>query len=269
MRGDEEAVWITGVGLATPLGCDLATLEANLLAGKSGIAAVSSFPTDDYPSRIAAQLSRIPCPSSQDPAVFSSLPRLEQVAVWCVEAALKDAGWWGTHQDRRIGLVLGIGAEWMQLWEADALRGGSRLLDPTQDDESTLDRVRRRFGFTGPAVSLSAACASSNFALEIGRMWLRLGLADVCIAGGCEMAVTPISLATFGNLRALSRRNDDPTGASRPFDRGRDGFVLGEGGVAFVLERASEARRRCAPCLRGDRGLRLQQRRAPPRHPLP
>ncbi len=78
-------------------------------------------------------------------------------------------------------------------------------------------------------------------------MWLRQGLADVCIAGGCEMAVTPIGLATFGNLKALSRRNDDPARASRPFDRGRDGFVLGEGGVAFVLERAGDARRRIAP----------------------
>ena len=244
---DDEDVWITGVGLATPLGCDLATLEANLLAGKSGIAAVTSFPTDDYPSRIAAQLSGVPCPSSHDPAEFSSLPRLEQVAVWCVEAALRDAGWWGAYHGQQVGLVLGIGAEWMQLWEADALSGGKRLLDPSGDGESTLDRVRRRFGFTGPALSLSAACASSNFALELGRMWLRLGLADVCIAGGCEMAVTPISLATFGNLRALSRRNDDPARASRPFDRGRDGFVLGEGGVACVLERASAARLRSAP----------------------
>ena len=247
MRGDEQAVWITGVGLATPLGCDLATLEANLLAGNSGIAAVSSFPTDDYPSRIAGQLSSIPCPSSQDQAEFSALPRIEQVAVWCVESALRDAGLWLAHQDLRIGLALGIGAEWMQLWEADALSGGSRLTDPEQDKESTLDRVCRRFGLTGPAVSLSAACASSNFALEMGRTWLRLGLADVCIAGGCEMAVTPISLASFGNLRALSRRNDDPTRASRPFDRGRDGFVLGEGGVACVLERATIARRRSAP----------------------
>ena len=243
----EEPVWITGVGLATPLGCDLATLEANLLAGKSGIAAVSSFPTADYPSRIAASSRAFPARRARTRPSFPALPRLEQAAVWCVESALKDAGWWGRHHDLRVGLVLGIGAEWMQLWEADALRGGNRVSDPAQDFESTLDRVRRRFGLTGPAVSLSAACASSNFALEMGRTWLRLGLADVCIAGGCEMAVTPIGLATFGNLRALSRRNDDPPRASRPFDRGRDGFVLGEGGVAFVLERAAEARRRSAP----------------------
>ena len=80
----------------------------------------------------------------------------------------------------------------------------------------------------------------------MGRHWLRLGLIDICVAGACDLAVSPIGLATFGNLRALSRRNDDPAAASRPFDRGRDGFVLGEGGVAFVLERASGARRRGA-----------------------
>src|SRR5205823_6668196 len=98
----------------------------------------------------------------------------------------------------------------------------------------------------GPHLSLSAACASSNLALEVGRQWLRLGLVDVCLAGGCEMAVTPTCMAGFGNLRALSRRNDDPQAASRPFDRGRDGFVIGEGGAVFVLEPEAAARRRRA-----------------------
>jgi len=246
MMGDEDPVWITGVGLATPLGCDLPTLEASLLAGRSGVAAVTSFCTDDYPSRIAAELQAVPCPPGRESAEFHALPRLEQAALWCVQAALEDAGMWDCRANRRIGLALGIGAEWIGLWEADARCGGDRVQDPSQDFESTLERVHRALGLTGAALNLSAACASSNFALEIGRAWLRHGLVDVCVAGGCEMAVTPISLATFGNLRALSRRNDDPTRASRPFDRERDGFVLGEGGVAFVLERADDARRRSA-----------------------
>jgi 3-oxoacyl-[acyl-carrier-protein] synthase II len=135
----------------------------------------------------------------------------------------------------------------MFLWEVDHLRGGTRLYDPGQDRESTIERTRRGLGLTGPALALSAACASGNHALEIGRHWLRLGLVDICVAGACDLAVTPIGLATFGNLRALSRRNSDPAAASRPFDRGRDGFVLGEGGVAFVLERGADARRRGAP----------------------
>jgi 3-oxoacyl-[acyl-carrier-protein] synthase II len=242
----ERAVWITGVGLASPLGFDLPTLEANLLAGRSGVTAVNAFPTDDYPSRIAASLGAIPCPPSRDPQVFGCLPRLEQSALWSVESALRDSGWWERRHDVRVGLVLGLGAEWLELWEVDRLAGGDRVQTPARDQVSTLDRVQRAFGFSGPSLALSAACASSNFAFEIGRTWLRRGLADVCVVGGCEMAVTPVGLATFGNLRALSRRNDDPAGASRPFDKGRDGFVLGEGGVVCVLESANRARRRGA-----------------------
>ena len=243
----KNAVWITGVGLASPLGSDAATLEANLLAGRSGVSAVTAFPTDDYPSRIAASLVSIPCPTSIEPGVFARLPRLEQAALWSVESALRDAGWWDRRTEGlRVGLVLGVGAEWLELWEVDRLAGGDRIQDPARDRETTLDRVRRRFDLKGPALTLSAACAASNFAFEVGRTWLRRGLADVCVVGGCEMAVTPVGLATFGNLRALSRRNHDPSLASRPFDKGRDGFVLGEGGVACVLEPAGLARGRGA-----------------------
>jgi len=241
-----EPVWITGIGAATPLGCDIAEIEANLLAGRSGVSLVTEFPTEDYPSRMAAQLREIPCPPGYTPLAFSARPPLDQLAHWCAESALRNAGLWGSHREARVGLVLGIGAEWMLHWEADHLRGGKRLYEPDQDRDSTIERVQRELGLTGPALALSAACASGNHALEIGRHWLRLGLVDVCVAGACDLAVTPIGLATFGNLRALSRRNADPAAASRPFDRGRDGFVLGEGGVAFVLERASSARRRSA-----------------------
>jgi 3-oxoacyl-[acyl-carrier-protein] synthase II len=95
-------------------------------------------------------------------------------------------------------------------------------------------------------LSVSAACASANVALAQARAWLRMGWADAVLAGACDMCVSPMSLAGFGNLRALSRRNAAPAAASRPFDRGRDGFVLAEGGAVFVLERADDARRRGA-----------------------
>jgi 3-oxoacyl-[acyl-carrier-protein] synthase II len=242
----ESAVWITGVGLATPLGSDLKTLDEGLLAGRSGVTEVTGFPTTDYPSRIAAQVESILCPVGHDPARFAGLPRLEQLATWCVDSALRDAGILSPRSTLRVGLVLGLGAEWMEKWEADFLKGGVQIRDPGRDRDTVAERVARRFALQGPYLTLSAACASSNFALEVGRQWLRLGLVDACLAGGCEMAVTPICLATFGNLRALSRRNDAPASASRPFDRGRDGFVMGEGGGVFVLERARDARRRSA-----------------------
>jgi 3-oxoacyl-[acyl-carrier-protein] synthase II len=246
MTERDLAVWITGLGLATPLGNDAATLERALLAGRSGVAAVTRFPTPEYPSRIAAQIESIPCPADHDPASFATRPRLEQLALWCVDAALRDAGLRADDSGARFGLVLGIGAEWLQLWEADHHAGGRRVREPARDRETIVERVAAHYHFGGPHLTLSAACASSNLALEVGRQWLRLGLVDVCLAGGCEMSVTPLSLATFGNLRALSRRNAAPAAASRPFDRGRDGFVLGEGGAVFVLERAREARRRWA-----------------------
>jgi len=241
-----EAIWITGVGAATPLGCGLTEIEANLLAGRSGVSRVTRFPTQDYPSQIAGQLGRIPCPPGCDPRAFSAGNPLDQLMQWCAASALHDAGWWGPHRTARVGLVLGLGAEWMFLWETDHLDGGTRLYDPDLDRDSTIERARRALELSGPVMGLSAACASGNHALEVARQWLRLGLVDVCLAGACDRAVTPIGLATFGNLRALSRRNDDPPAASRPFDRGRDGFVLGEGGVVFVLERAGDARRRSA-----------------------
>jgi 3-oxoacyl-[acyl-carrier-protein] synthase II len=242
----ESAIWITGVGLATPLGNDLKTLDEGLLAGRSGVTEVTRFPTADYPSRIAGQVEWISCPAGHDAGRFAAMPRLEQLATWCVDSALRDAGLLGTQSTLRVGLVLGLGAEWMEKWEADFLKGGVQIRDPNCDPDTTAERVAHRFDLQGPYLTLSAACASSNFALEVGRQWLRLGLVDVCLAGGCEMAVTPICLATFGNLRALSRRNDAPASASRPFDRGRDGFVMGEGGGVFVLERARDARRRSA-----------------------
>ena len=241
-----ESVWITGVGAATPLGSELGEIESSLLAGRSGVSLVTGFPTDDYPSRIAAQLGEIGSPPGCDAAAFAARPRLEQLAHWCVEKALRDAGLWGSHLESRVGLVLGLGAEWMLLWEVDHFAGGSRLYDPRQDSESTVERVRRGLDLSGPALALSAACASGNHAIELGRQWLRLGLVDYCVAGACDLAVSPIGLATFGNLRALSRRNADPSAASRPFDRDRDGFVLGEGGVVFVMERSADARRRRA-----------------------
>jgi 3-oxoacyl-[acyl-carrier-protein] synthase II len=239
-------VWITGVGAATPLGSDYASIADGLLAGRSGVRRVAGFDVSEHPSQIAGQIDRVPCPPGHDPPEFARLPRLEQLVLWCCDAALRDAGWWERRQEVRVGLVLGIGAEWLVLWEEDALRGGTRVSDPSQDVESVVATARRRLGLSGPAVSVSAACASGNYALVQARRWLEMGWVDICLAGACDMAVTPMSLAGFGNLRALSRRNGEPRAASRPFDKGRDGFVMGEGGALFVLEPAATARKRSA-----------------------
>jgi 3-oxoacyl-[acyl-carrier-protein] synthase II len=243
---DPSAVWITGVGAATPLGNTYADFADNLMAGKSGVGRVEGFDVSEHPSQIAGQLREVPCPPGTDPHEFTSLHRLEQVMRWCCVRSLRDSGWWERRHEVRIGLALGVGAEWLELWETDALSGGRRVSQPERDVESMIARTRRVLGLNGPMVGVSAACASGNVALSQARHWLQLGWVDVCLAGACDMAVTPMALAGFGNLRALSRRNGEPQAASRPFDRQRDGFVMGDGGAVFVLESAASARRRGA-----------------------
>jgi 3-oxoacyl-[acyl-carrier-protein] synthase II len=241
-----SAVWITGVGAATPLGHTYETIADGFLAGRSVVRPVTSFDVSQHPSRIAGQVDQVPCPLGWKPEDFARLERPEQLMHWCCAAALRNAGWWERRGDVRIGMVIGVSAEWLKTWEVDALRGGTRIYHPEEDAESILNATQRKIGLSGPTVSLSAACASGNYALALARRWLQLGWVDVCLAGACDLGVTPLSLAGFGNLRALSRRNDEPQAASRPFDRGRDGFVIGEGGAVFVLEPAATARRRSA-----------------------
>ena len=241
-----NAVWITGVGTATPLGNTYARFADQLLAGRSGIDRVQGFNVSEHPSQIAGQLREVPCPPGISPEDFYRLHRLEQLMRWCCIAALRDSDWWERRSEVRIGLALGVGAEWLEYWESDALAGGRRVLQPQLDTESMIERTRQALDLSGPAVSVSAACASGNVALSQARHWLNLGWVDVCLAGACDMAVTPMALAGFGNLRALSRRNQEPQAASLPFDRQRDGFVMGEGGAVFVLEPAARAKQRQA-----------------------
>jgi 3-oxoacyl-[acyl-carrier-protein] synthase II len=239
-------IWITGVGAATPLGQAYDEIAHNLLAGRSGVRLVESFDISQHPSQIAGQIGPIRCPEGWDEESFANLHRQEQLILWCCTTALRDSGWWPERHRVRIGLVMGIGAEWLIVWEADAQRNGNRVYHPEQDSEAVVRTACRKLELSGPAVSVSAACASGNYALAQARRWLELGWVDVCLAGACDMAMTPMSLAGFGNLRALSRRNKEPEAASRPFDRGRDGFVMSEGGAMFVLEPAETARRRSA-----------------------
>jgi len=244
------AVWITGVGSCTPYGPRTEDFADGLLAGRSVIDRVASFPVDDHPSQVAGQVLAVPCPLGEDADAFARMDCLEQLVRWCCDAALRHSGLAGRIGGQRVGLVLGLGAEWLLLWEHVGVKERGRPdWQPPLHGDSIVERARRALGLSGPAVGLSAACASGNVALAQARAWLRMGWVDVCLAGASDMGVAPMSLAGFGNLRALSRRNAEPRAASRPFDRGRDGFVMSEGGVVFVLERAADARRRGAAAL--------------------
>jgi 3-oxoacyl-[acyl-carrier-protein] synthase II len=242
-----DAIWITGIGAGTPLGWDYPTIADNLLAGKSGIKRIDTFDVSQHPSQIGGVLEPIPCPPSWSPDEFSNENRLAQLCLWCCEQSLRDAGLWEVRSNARIGLILGIANESGWNWEDHACNlNRESCCDPANDTPALLHSLKNQLQISGPVLTLSAACASGNFAMAIGRRWLELGWADFVIAGGCDTAVTPMTLASFGNLRAVSRQNERPQQASRPFDKARDGFVLAEGGAVFVLERASSARNRKA-----------------------
>ncbi|HEX4149010.1 MAG TPA: beta-ketoacyl-[acyl-carrier-protein] synthase family protein [Pirellulales bacterium] len=238
------AIGISGVGAISPLGAGFKNISEAMLAGTSGIREVSSFDVKDHPCRIAGQVTIPPCPPEIDAQKYAGWFPLEKCAAWSCVEALKDAGLWAKRAEMRIGMILGLGAEWMQQWDQDFLHGGNMVFDTQRNHPPVVDTVRNAIGLRGPSMSVATACASGNLALAQALRWLQMGWVDVCLAGAVDVSVTPISLASFGNLRALSRRNDSPRSALRPFDRDRDGMVLGEGGAVFVLENIDHARTR-------------------------
>jgi 3-oxoacyl-[acyl-carrier-protein] synthase II len=241
---EDSAISITGVGALSTLGTNFQEISASLLAGKTGIREAIGFDIKQHPCQIAGQITLPPCPAQLDPASYDAMYPLEQCVLWCCVQALQDAGLWAERSSLRIGLVLGIAAEWILYWDVDSRRGGRLIADADAVREATVDCAQRVLGLTGPALSVAAACASGNHALAHAKEWLEMGWVDVCVAGACDVGVTPYSMAAFGNLRALSRRNDAPAAALRPFDCDRDGMVLGEGGAVFVLEPAARAKAR-------------------------
>ena len=246
MRHDTDGIWVTGLGLATPLGVAFDDFTSRILAGESGIRAVTSFDTSQHACRIGGFVPPLDCPAGWDADAFSKASPWEQLHLWCAVGALQDSGWWERRSEARIGLLLGLGAEWMVTWETDMHRGGTRYENVTEPGHGIAHDLRATLGLRGPFGTVAAACASGNLTLGVARNWIRHGWADVVVAGACERPVTPLGLGGFGNLGALSKRNDDPAAASRPFDRNRDGFVMSEGGAVFVLEKAGPARRRGA-----------------------
>ena len=239
-------VVISGIGAVTPLGDGFEAVADSLLAGRSGVRAIDPGPFARESSQFAAVVARIPPPpegtSTVDAEAFARLSRYEQLCASCVAHAIADAGLAADAPRLRIGLVLGLGAEHLKTWEFDYLAGGTRVMRPGAE-ETLVHRVARQMRLRGPAVTVAAACASSGYALALGRGWVESGWVDACVVGGCDV-LSPTAIAAFYNLRALSRRSDDPAKASRPFDRDRDGFVMGEGGACFVLERLDATRSR-------------------------
>ena len=247
-----EDVVVTGLGTTNPLGGDVATFWSGLLAGRSGVVAL----TED---RYAELTVRIAAPMAVDPAEVlprvqaRRLDRAEQAAIVAAREAWADAGFAGTARDNgldpvRLAVVIGtgIGGVTSLIGQHDIMlaKGPGRLsplMIPMNMPNGPAAYVGLEVGAQAGVHTPVSACASGSEAIAYGLDLIRLDRADVVVVGGTEACIHPLNIGGFAQMRAMSTRNDEPQRASRPWDKGRDGFVLGEGAGALVIERASSA----------------------------
>lgn len=243
---------ITGIGVVSPLGVGKEAFFNALKEGKSGIKTITRFDATGFPVRIAGEVR-------EDLTTFVSekeSKRLDLFSVFALaatELALKDAGLESVNNPYRVGVVVASGIGGIQTIETEHLnlinKGPTRVspfLIPKIISNMASGNIAMRYGFKGPNFSVSSACASSSHALGIALDLIRTGKADIVLAGGTEAPVTPLSVAGFSVMKALSTRNDEPEKASRPFDKNRDGFVMAEGAAVLVLESEEHAKKRGA-----------------------
>jgi 3-oxoacyl-[acyl-carrier-protein] synthase II len=251
VRAEQPRVVVTGLGVTTPLGGDVGAMWESMLAGRSGVRALTEDWAAGLPARIAA-------PATVDPATMLDrvqarrLDRCEQFAIVAARQAWADAGA-PEVPPQRLGVVVssGIGGIASTLIGYDTLRerGWQRLSPftvPMLMPNGSAGWIGIELGARAGVHTTVSACASGAEAIGYAIDMIRAGRADVVVAGGTEAAILELNIAAFAAMRALSTRNDEPERASRPFDKGRDGFVLGEGAGIVVLESAEHAQRRGA-----------------------
>jgi 3-oxoacyl-[acyl-carrier-protein] synthase II len=249
------------MGAVTPLGNDVATSWRNLLAGESGAGPITQFDPADYVVNFACELKDF------DPTVWIDrkqarrMDRFAQMVLAAARQAEADSGVDIAKEPDRVGAAVatGIGGlkSFQDCYDTLVERGPDRVNPfsiPAIIPNMGAGWVSMELGTRGPLSSQCTACAASNMAIGESMDAIRLGRADVMFAGGTEAPVTRVGIAGFGSMRALSRRNDDPKAASRPFDAGRDGFVMGEAGAIVVLEELEHAKARGATIYAELRG---------------
>ena len=249
----DRRVVITGMGAVTPIGNDVATFWANLKAGKSGISPIQALDVSDYRCKIAGEVRDF------DASQFFKkdarrADRYSQLAIAAGKMAFEDAGVdMGTIDRYRFGVMVGSGIGGLATLEREHQnlleKGPGRVnpfLIPMMIANISSGMLSMEFGLNGPNMSIVTACATANH--NIGEAWrmIKFGDADIFLAGGSEASITSTGLAGFSSMRALSFRNDEPERASRPFDVGRDGFVMGEGAGVIVIEEYEHAKARGA-----------------------
>ncbi len=254
---NRRRVVITGLGAVTSLGADAPSTFAALLEGRSGVGPITHFDPAPFATQFAAEVRNFDTSPFLEP---HEARKLDPFALFAMAAAHEALGHCGIDLDAedrtRVGCVIGVGIGGLTDIEAqhDVYRDrGPRRINPFFIPRIMMNaaagQISIRWGLQGPNYATASACASSAHALGLAAQAIRLGEADVMLAGGSEAAITPLGIGGFNALKALSTRNDAPQRASRPFDRDRDGFVMGEGGGAVVLEEESHARARGAAIL--------------------
>jgi 3-oxoacyl-[acyl-carrier-protein] synthase II len=246
-------VVVTGLGAVTPLGLDVESTWSSLLAGDSGAAEITQFDHDDYPVHFACEVKGFDPTEWIERKQARRMDRFTHLILAAARQACADAGLEVEQEPDRIGAAIATGIGGLQSFQDcyDQLleRGPDRVNPfsiPAIIPNLGAGWVSIELGTRGPLLSECTACAASNMAIGDGTDEIRLGRADVMLCGGTEAAVTQVGIAGFGAMRALSRRNDDPARASRPFDAERDGFVMGEAGALLVLEELEHAKARGA-----------------------
>ena len=253
---EQRNVVVTGIGLITAVGLDTETTWAAVKAGQGGVATIESMDVSDFSVQLAAEVKGFDPNAFMDPKDARKADRYSQLAIAASDQALKQAGLTEPADPFRVGCIIASGIGGMLTFEEQharfvkrGQRGVSPMFIPMMIADMAAGLVSIRHGLQGPNYCTVSACASAGHAIASACDKIRLGAADAMVAGGSEAAICSMALSGFGNMKALSTRNDDPATASRPFDRERDGFVLGEGAGILVLEDEEHARARGATIL--------------------
>jgi 3-oxoacyl-[acyl-carrier-protein] synthase II len=246
-------VVVTGVGAVTPLGNDAETYWQNLLAGRNGAGPITLFDPSGFPVRFACELKDFDPTEWIDKRKARKMDRFSQMIIAAARQAEADSGIDVAGETERTGVSVATGIGGLESFQDCAYtlkdRGADRVNPqsiPAIIPNMGAAWVSMELGTRGPLASQCTACAASNMAIGDAVDAIRLGRADVMLAGGTEAGITEVGIAGFGAMRALSRRNDEPERASRPFDAGRDGFVMGEAAAILVLEDLEHAKARDA-----------------------
>ncbi|MDQ1274217.1 MAG: 3-oxoacyl-[acyl-carrier-protein] synthase 2 [Planctomycetota bacterium] len=242
---EKNRVVVTGIGIITPIGIGVDAFWESAIHGKSGISMISRFNVESYPTKIAGEIKSFHPEKYMPGDLADALCRYSQLGLAAAQMAVRDANLeLNSLNKNKVGISIGVGAETLLYYdEKTAIENNKYTLriKPPVENRNIANVISDYFHFSGQNLVVATACSSGNQAIGIAKDMIKSGQADIVLTGGVEAPIFPLNLAAFCSLRIMSKRNDQPTKASRPFDKDRDGFVMGEGAGILVLEREEKA----------------------------